>query len=173
MNLELLLRPTQSLRAAFCERLEWIAKPLYVNLLKRKSVAWGHTKATLQSFEPGTLGHDIYRFLHSNGLEIIPKLEVHDVFHVLFEMEPNVPDEVRLQALLLGNGRSSLYTWCSVVIGYTLFPEYYADFKAAYRKGKRCRRCVHWRFEYLLQERTQDLRAFILCQPISTDAHLV
>lgn len=162
MNLELLLRPAYSLRALLCEHLEAIAKPLYVRLLKRDKTAWGHSKTTLRHFAPGTLGHDLYRFLQEHNLEIMPKLEVHDVFHVLFELQPNVPDEVRLQALLLGNGHRSFYVYSAVLIGCMLFPEYFTDFKMAYQKGKRCRRCTHWRFEYLLQEPTNELREFIV-----------
>jgi len=161
MNLELLLRPTYSLRASLCEQFEAFVKPYYVRLLKKNKIAWNQTRQTLGNFPPGTLGHDTYRFLSDNGLELIPQLEDHDMFHVLFALQPTIPDEIRLQALLLGNGRRTLYAWLTAMIGFALFPEYQADIYRAYRQGRRYRRCVHWRFEYLLQEPTEELRAFI------------
>jgi ubiquinone biosynthesis protein Coq4 len=161
MNYALVFRPVVSLRATLCHWLETIAKPFYVRLAKWRQAAWGHNMATLQTFPEGSLGKDIYYFLKENGLEMIPKCELHDVFHVLFDCAPTVEEEVRLQMILLGNGRKTLYTWWSVVIGGLLYPEYWRTFRSAYRFGQRCRPVHRWNFQYLLAENTAELRYFI------------
>ncbi len=162
MCIATVIRPTYSLRMQCCEWMEAQIKPYYVRFLKNHKIAWNQTRQSLQQFPPGTLGHDTYRFLTENGLEIIPQLEDHDMFHVLFHFQPTVPDEIRLQAMLLGNGRRTLYTWLTALIGFALFPEYHKEIYRSYRLGKRYKRCVHWQFEYLLQEPTEELRAAIM-----------
>jgi hypothetical protein len=165
-SVQLLLRPVISLRALFCTWLETIAKPVYLRIAKRNKPAWGHSMDSLGRFQEGTLGKDMYYFLQHHALHLMPKCEDHDVFHVLFECQPCVEEEVRLQMILWGNGRKTAYTLLSVAIGWVLYPEHHAVFKAGYALGKRCRSITRWNFQYLLAENTQELRQFIQGGPL-------
>jgi hypothetical protein len=161
MTLSSILKPTLAIRSWCCNNLQTSLKPLYVRTLKRGEPAWGLQTADLASFPEGSLGHDVYRFLTGNGLHLMANLETHDVFHVLLGYKPTVPEEVCLQAVLLANGRHTLYVWGTVILGWVVFPEFHADFKAAYQKGKALRPFQHWNFRYLLHERTADVQAHI------------
>ncbi|MEI6409547.1 MAG: hypothetical protein WCR52_09205 [Bacteroidota bacterium] len=161
MTLSLVLRPVFSLRVRCFELAEKTARPIYTKLLKRNMQSWGHTMETLRAFPAGTVGRDIFVFLSQNGLELMPGLEDHDVFHVLFEFEPTVYGEIMLQAVVYGNGRRTLYTKLAVLFGWLIFPEFHADFYKNYRKGKQYKAFHRWNYQYLLLEKTADLRAFV------------
>lgn len=161
MALSLVFRPVFSLRVWCFERAEKIARPIYTKLWKRNMRSWGHTMETLRVFPAGTVGADVYAFLSKNGLELMPGMEDHDVFHVLFEFEPTVYGEIMLQAVVYGNGRRTMYTQLAALFGWLSFPEFHADFYKFYRKGKQYKAFHRWNYQYLLLEKTADLRAFV------------
>lgn len=161
LSLDILFRPTFSLRAWFCLHLVSTATPIYCSLQKYRKPAWGHTAQTLQKLPVGTLGHAVGEFLTANNMCLQPHAEEHDVFHVLLGFPPTVIGEASMQFALLGNGRRSLFVWTSVLLGWILFPEYHSTFRQNYREGQRCRAFSRWRFEHLLQENTADMRDFI------------
>lgn len=169
MSLTLVLKPVLSLRASFCLALEQTMQPVYLKYFKPGINIWGHSNKTLATFPCGTLGHDMYLFLSKNGLELMPKAEDHDVFHVLFEFEATVPGEILLQALLLGNGRRTPYVWAAVLLGWLLYPELHPELYRCYRRGKSYRPCHRWNFQYLLMEPTRQLRAFVTNSDISPE----
>jgi hypothetical protein len=167
MTLAYLLRPTLSIRSWLCDHLQSSMKPLYVLLLKRGDPDWGMTTVDLKSYPEGSIGRDVYRFLTANGLQLMPNLESHDVFHVLLGYQATVPDEVNLQTVLLANGRRTLYVWGTVILGWIVFPEFHADFKRAYRLGKAYRPFHYWNYRYLLYENTEDMKAHIGIKTVS------
>ncbi len=160
-TLTLLLRPTFSLRAWFCLHLVTTATPIYCWLQRHRKPAWAHTAQMLCTFPAGTLGREVGEFLCAHGMRLQPHAEEHDVFHVLLGYPPTVVGEARMQFALLGNGRRSLFVWASVVLGATMFPEYYPTFCQDYRDGQKCRPFSHWRFQHLLHENAEEMRTFI------------
>jgi hypothetical protein len=101
--------------------------------------AWGISKADFMTYPIGSIGHNLGLFYESKGFDVMPKLENHDVFHILTETGTEIQDEIAMQFLLLGNGKMSLYLMAMIFIGGTLFPEYFGYYKNIFKRGDRSR----------------------------------
>jgi hypothetical protein len=118
----------------------WLATTIFAwthgpySALKR-GPAWDLTPLQLLAMPPGTLGHALGFYLCDNGFELMPRLESHDVCHLLTGVGTDVRSEVELQMLLLGNGKRSAYLLGAVVLGLVLFPEAIDRWIAAARRG--------------------------------------
>lgn len=112
------------------------SKTPYAAIFKRKKVAWPFTSSELIHFPEGTLGKVLGIFLRKNKFELIPKLESHDVYHVLTDMDTTVKDEIGMQFLMIGNGKRSVYMYITIMLGLFLLPEYLSHYKASYKRGK-------------------------------------
>ncbi|MCB9224804.1 MAG: hypothetical protein H6582_11540 [Crocinitomicaceae bacterium] len=123
-------------REKLCAWMFEVTKAPYAALFKRKKTAWGLNSSTLLTYPAGTLGNEVGQFLSTNGFELIPKLESHDVYHVITGMSTTVQDEVGMQFLLLGNGKKSLYLFSTIGICIFLLPEHFKYFIRCYKKGK-------------------------------------
>ena len=82
----------------------------------------------------------------------MPKLENHDVFHVLAKIGIRMQDEIALQYWLLGNGKLSLYLIGTIFLGSLVFPEYWHSYGTAFLSGARKQAVWHLDFEHLLCE---------------------
>ena len=102
---------------------EW-SQIIYAQIFKRKKKAWGISKSEFLLFPPGTLGRALGDFYQTKGFEVMPKLENHDVFHLLTETGTEIQDEIAMQYLLFGNGKRSLYMFSMIGIGSVLYPEF-------------------------------------------------
>ena len=150
----------------------WLVKithPVYESWFRQNRPAWQQTRAKLLSYEPDSLGFALGQFLQINGIDLIPRFEDHDVFHVLLEYDTTVPGESEMQFCLLGSGKRSLYVLGTCAIAWLAFPEYWSRFRAAFNRGKQLRKFHHWYFEYLLAEPLAELRAFIGREKIKSD----
>lgn len=152
---------------SFRERLSWkiayTLKPLYF-FLRRKKKAWTVTMETMEAMPAHSLGNDVARFLKRYELNIMPRAEWHDVYHVLFGYETNIRDEACIQFIPLGNGRWSLpYVACTLV-SLLFYPEFRGDFYAAFKRGRSANRFHDWDFEPLLQLPTAEVRKMIFEQ---------
>ncbi len=136
---------------------EW-SKPLYTRLFKKHKQAWFQDMNFLLACPPKSLGQELGQFLKKEGFDLLPKLEDHDVMHVLMKYKTTVEDEVKMQFFLIGNGKKSIYAWVSMLIGLLLIPEYYKEYIAEYKKGKNCVNISNWNFQYLLHEPIDLLR---------------
>ncbi|NET35476.1 MAG: hypothetical protein F6K19_26205 [Cyanothece sp. SIO1E1] len=116
-------------------------------------------------FPEGSLGKCLGEFLLENNLDLIPKLENHDVFHVLLDYAPDVIAEAQMQFCLLGNGKRSPYAFGTATIALIAFPEFWTSFKEAYHRGKNLRPVHRWYFEYLLDEPLGEMKSFIAKEP--------
>ena len=87
---------------------EW-TKPIYSRFFQRSKIPWKINLKKLKQFPPHTLGNDLASFLKNEGLDLMPKFESHDVYHVLFKYKTTVIDEARMQFFLMGNRKYSLY----------------------------------------------------------------
>lgn len=161
--------PAQALRENLLIKLFEISKPIYRSLFKSKQKAWRTQRKDLAKFEEGSLGKDLYCFLSKHHFEVEPKLESHDVGHVLLGYETDVKNEICMQFFYLGSGKKSVYSLLTTVLGYLILPEAYKDFNKAYRNGKNAINFQDWDFEYLLNEPTKTLQAQIFSKKTNSE----
>jgi len=119
----------------------------------------------LKHFPPQTLGRDLAIFLEKEGLDLMPKFESHDVYHVLLKYKTTVVDEARMQFFLMGNRKYSLYIIGTSVVAIFFLPEHIKAFIKEFRKGRKALPVAQWNFEYLLNEPTKSLRKLIFRRP--------
>jgi len=113
----------------------WSSK-IYASCFKMNKEAWHITKEDFLRYPIDSLGYAMGEFYRSKGFEVMPKLENHDVFHVLTETDTEIENEIAMQYLLLGNGKVSLYLVGMILIGTVVFPEFLNYYIDAYKKGK-------------------------------------
>lgn len=151
-------------RQSFRERLSWkiayALKPLYFALRKDRK-EWNITISSLNAMPDGTLGNDVGRFLTRHNLDIMPRAEWHDVYHVLFGYETNIRDEACIQFVPLGNGRFSVPYIACTLVSAVFYPEFWGDFYAAYMRGYNANKFHDWDFEQLLHLKTSEVRKMI------------
>ena len=151
---------------------EW-TKPHYAKWFKSQQRAWRQTVESMKKMPRKSLGHDLALFLEREGLTLMPKLEEHDVMHILLQYETTVKDEARMQFFLLGNGKRSLYALFTAMASFVLIPEYIGEFRRAFREGRHCRCIASWNFEHLLMEPTSLLRKLIYRKDVGVEAPFV
>jgi ubiquinone biosynthesis protein Coq4 len=71
------------------------------------------------------------------NFDIQPKLEDHDVIHVLTNTGISVVEEIAMQYYLFGNGKRSLYLLLVIMSGTMFYPTKLSYFRKEFRKGKR------------------------------------
>ncbi len=122
------------MREFILESLYELSKKPYQKFIK-KSDAWKISINELHTYPTDSLGYCLADFLLKHNFEIQPKLEDHDVFHVLTNTGISVPEEISMQYYLLGNGKRSLYQASVMLLGTLLFPEHLQIFIKAYKRG--------------------------------------
>lgn len=127
-------------------------KPYYVQWFKSKQLAWKQNTASLKRFPEGSLGKALGIFLEKNNFKLLPKLEDHDVLHVLLDYKTTITGEINMQFFLLGNRKRSLYALFTALIGTLLVPEKISSFLKAFKKGRKSATISKWDFEHLLAE---------------------
>lgn len=113
---------------------EWSKKP-YQKFFKNK-LAWEIDKQDLLTYPKETLGHHLGQFLHKNDFDIQPKLEDHDIIHVLTNTGISVREEIGMQYYLMGNGKKSLYLFLVILAGTFFYPLSINYFFKEFHKGK-------------------------------------
>ena len=135
----------------------WSAK-VYASVFKWQKKAWGISKEEFLAYPAGSIGHNLGLFYQKKGFDVMPKLENHDVFHVLTETGTEIQDEIAMQFLLLGNGKISLYLMSMIGIGGILFPEHAHYYKKAFQKGRSMQKFHHIAFKEILHEQLFELQ---------------
>lgn len=102
-------------------------------------------------FPEGSLGHVLGHYLLERDFELMPKLESHDVAHLLTGVDTDVPGEIELQFLLFGNGKRSAYLLGVLLAGLLLFPGSWGRWKQAVKRGRHLERFFDTDFRPLLQ----------------------
>lgn len=92
---------------------------------------------------------------------MIPKMENHDVHHLITNCGTNFEDEIAMQYLLLGNGKLNAHLLAAIILGTLILPEYSKMYIKAYKKGKTMRAFYKWDFEGLLWQNFEHLKDFI------------
>ena len=113
---------------------EWSRKP-YQKYFK-KSIPWEIDKDKLLQYPKDSLGFGLGDFLNKNHFDMQPKLEDHDVIHVLTNTGISVADEIGMQYYLLGNGKKSLYLYVVILSGTPFYITQIKYFLQQYKKGK-------------------------------------
>lgn len=138
------------MRKKFLTKLYLYSQNLYTTLFKR-SPAWNLKREDLLKYPANSLGHHLGAFLEKHGFELIPKVEQHDIYHLLTGYGTSVEEEIALQYLCLGNGKSSLYLFGSIVIGTLILPEYFKLYREAYQKGQGLASFHHFKYRTMLE----------------------
>jgi len=134
---------------------------LYRKYFKKKKRQWQFTEKQLLEFQEDSLGRKLGEFYRKHGFSMIPKMENHDVHHLITGCGTHFEDEITMQFLLLGNGKLNAHLLAAIVLGSLILPEYFRIYIRAYRKGKSMRPFHHWDFEALLWQNFDHLKDFI------------
>lgn len=123
------------MRDLFIEKMYEISKKPYQKFFK-KGNAWDVNVNQLIQLPSDSLGFHLGCFLLKYNFEIQPKLEDHDIIHVLTNTGISVVDEIGMQYYLYGNGKRSLYLWMVILSGTLFYPTRFLYFKQEYQRGK-------------------------------------
>lgn len=139
---------------------------VYANIFKWNKKPWGISKADFMNYPIGSIGHNLGLFYKSKGFDVMPKLENHDVFHILTETGTEIQDEIAMQFLLLGNGKISLYLIAMLLIGGTLFPEHFGYYKRHFQKGRSLQSFHRLEFKEILHWQLTEIQVALYSKNI-------
>jgi len=100
----------------------------------KKSTPWEIDKQKLLQYHKDSLGFGLGNFLDKNHFDIQPKLEDHDIIHVLTNTGISVAEEIGMQYYLLGNGKKSLYLYVVIFSGTPFYLSHLGYFFKQYKK---------------------------------------
>jgi ubiquinone biosynthesis protein Coq4 len=123
------------MRDLFIEKMYEISKKPYQRFFK-KGKAWDINVNQLIQLPSDSLGFHLGCFLLKYNFEIQPKLEDHDIIHVLTNTGISVVEEIGMQYYLYGNGKRSLYLLMVIISGTFFYPTRFSYFKQQYQRGK-------------------------------------
>jgi ubiquinone biosynthesis protein Coq4 len=139
------------------EKMYEMSKKPYQKFFK-KNKPWKIEKQELLSMPNQTLGFHLGCFLIKYHFEIQPKLEDHDVIHVLTNTGISVPEEIGMQYYLFGNGKRSLYLYMVIVSGTCFYPTRLGYFIEQFRKGKTAHQFHYLDFSKMLLQPIETLQ---------------
>ena len=145
------------MRDLFIEKMYEISKKPYQKFFK-KGIAWDINVNQLLQLPNDSLGFHLGCFLLKYNFEIQPKLEDHDVFHVLTNTGVSVTEEIGMQYFLLGNGKRSAYQFAVIVIGTLFYPMQWKRFNTFYRRGKSAHQFYDLPFEKMLLQPLSNIQ---------------
>jgi ubiquinone biosynthesis protein Coq4 len=135
---------------------EWSKKP-YQKFFK-KNDPWNVTAKELIQYPQESLGFHMGCFLLKYNFEIQPKLEDHDVIHVLTNTGVSVIEEIGMQYYLWGNGKKSAYLYMVITIGTLFYPTRLKTFTNYYNRGKAAHHFHNLAFEKMLHLPIQNIQ---------------
>lgn len=145
------------MRAIILETLYELSKEPYRKYISRNE-AWDIPIPELLKYPQSSLGFHLATFLLKHSFEVQPKLENHDVFHVLTGTGISVPEEIYMQFYLLGNGKRSTYLFMVVLLGILIYPDYLKHFRRAFIRGRRALRFHYLDFSKMLNQPIQHIQ---------------
>jgi ubiquinone biosynthesis protein Coq4 len=129
---------------------EWSKKP-YQKFFK-KNQPWNITPEDLVLLPNDSLGFHIGYFLKKNNFEMQPKLEDHDVIHVLTNTGVSVIEEIGMQYFLFGNGKKSTYLFMVIFVGTLFYPNQLKTFYKYFKRGQNAHPFHQLNFEKMLYQ---------------------
>ncbi|KAA1247186.1 hypothetical protein [Aquimarina sp. RZ0] len=135
----------------------------------KKEEPWNISIAQLLQYPNISLGFHLGSFLLQHDFTPQPKLENHDVFHVLTKTGITVPEEISMQYYLLGNGKRSIYLYTVILIGTLLYLDKFRLFREAFQNGRHA--FVFHKLDYkkLLDHSIDTIRTTFLIKPINSN----
>lgn len=124
----------------------------YTKFFKSHRESWGIGKRELALYDASSIGGELHRFLECHQIELYPKLERHDIYHILTNYTLSSADEIRMQYFLFGNGKRSIYQLATMLAGTLILPEYLSSYIKSFRRGKSALPFYKWDFQHLLAE---------------------
>ncbi|WP_109434809.1 MULTISPECIES: Coq4 family protein [Aquimarina] len=143
---------------------EWSKKP-YQKWFKNQP-SWDIPIKALIQYPKESLGFHLGCFMLQHDFSPQPKLENHDVFHVLTNTGVSVPEEISMQYYLLGNGKRSIYLISVIFLGTLLYPDKFQLFSKAYKKGKAAYTFYQLDYKKLLHQPIQNLQTTFLISKV-------
>lgn len=140
--------------------LVWLTHQMALPLLKliRKPERFPYSLEALNDFPDGTLGKDLFNFLESKELELLPYYARHDIKHILLGYDTTEEGEGCLQCFMLGNGHLSFPVLATVIYCFVVMPEYWGLFRAAFRRGRATTPIRDLKWFELLTQPTRELK---------------
>lgn len=138
-----------------------ISQNFYRKFFKKTKRQWQFNEEQLLLFQEDTLGRTLGEFYRKHGYRMIPKLENHDVYHLLTGCSTKMQDEIAMQYLLFGNGKRTAYLLGVMLLGTFVFPEHFKMYARSFQKGRKMREFHHWDFEALLWQKFSHIQDFI------------
>lgn len=110
----------------------------YVPVLNlfRDPLRWP-TLEELRTFDDGSLGREVARYLDARGLPFKVRYENHDAIHAILDYDTTTRGEMEVQAFLWANKSSSPAGRILFVVGGALLPEHWDAMRVAYARGKK------------------------------------
>ncbi|MCI5055106.1 MAG: hypothetical protein MRY83_03300 [Flavobacteriales bacterium] len=165
MSQSVIIKSKYSIRAFLLGRVALPMVLLYRNLFKGYKSSWKENRASLNRFEPDTLGKELSKFLYTNNIDLQSKMENHDFFHLVLGYNTTLPEEAALHFFLIGNGKRSHYPIIAALVGFVFFPEYWELYLDAYFRGRRTKKFVTWELQKFLHLKTDTFRKHINLPP--------
>ncbi|UUC45080.1 ubiquinone biosynthesis protein COQ4 [Flavobacterium cerinum] len=134
-----------------------LSKIPYQRFFKNKE-PWTVNREILLTYPEQSLGHDLGLFLTVNHFSMEPKLEDHDVMHVLTGIGTSVKEEIAMQFYLFGNGKRSLYLLAVLFIGSLFYPLELFFFISYYKRGQKALSFYYLDYSKLLLHPTEKIR---------------
>lgn len=140
--------------------LSWLIESAvpFLNMF-RNPPKWPYTLDDQRNFPKGSLGREVAAFLDARGLPLLPKYEVHDTLHVLFQYGTTPFEEMRLQGFMIGNGNSTFAGKVLFILGLIIMPEYWPYLKQDLQRGKEANSLKNYEFETLVLENAVKIRS--------------
>lgn len=105
-----------------------------------------------------SLGFHMGCFLLKYNFEMQPKLEDHDVIHVLTNTGVSVIEEIGMQYYLLGNGKKSAYLFMVIFAGTLFYPNQLKTFYKYYKRGQNAHQFYHLPFHKMLNKSLREIQ---------------
>lgn len=137
------------MRDLFIEKLYEITKKPYQKYFKEND-PWDIQAKDLLQFPEESLGFHLGCFLLKYNFEIQPKLEDHDVIHVLTNTGVTVPEEIGMQYYLFGNGKRSLYLLMVILTGTIFYPNKISYFFKQFQRGNQALKFHYFDYSKML-----------------------
>ncbi|KAF2517927.1 hypothetical protein [Flavobacterium foetidum] len=141
----------------FIEKLYEYSKEPYQKYFK-KNKPWEINKQELMDYPENSLGYKLGGFLYEHHFDIQPKLEDHDIIHVLTDTGVSVIEEIGMQFYLFGNGKRSLYLFIVISSGIAFYPNKMKYFLEQYKKGKQAHPFHYLDFSKMLLMPLSDIK---------------
>jgi ubiquinone biosynthesis protein Coq4 len=140
--------------------MEWMAYKLYFPFIRLvyKPQYDAIQMQDLLLCPQGSLGNEAYHFLKQRNISLFHGYEVHDLKHVLLNIEMTIKGEIELEYFELGNGNRSIVVWVVILGGTLVMPEKFKEYRKSYLRGKASKKLENLKLEEQLQTPIEELR---------------